>query len=295
MALSDFVPQIWSARFTTKLRDALVWGSVMNANYEGEIQAAGDTVKIPTSTTTITVRDYTESTDIADAQEANGTTQDLLIDKQKYFHFYVDDIHEAQTRPELMDDAMGEAAFQMANQQDDDYATTIQSAYDVSRNTAVSVAMNAADNGYDIALLQAFTATAKSMDEANVPQEDRWAIVSPFLKERLTNRFAIQGNSAGVYIPATSEQSLRNGFIGNLFGFRLLSTNKVQKINIATNPHDRFYLGQGTGANTRAEQLVSIEAYRPEKRFGDAVKGLRVYGSKNVHANRIWTISARTG
>ena len=30
---------------------------------------------------------------------------------------------------------------------------------------------------------------------------------------------------------------------------------------------------------TFAEQILKTEAYRPEKRFGDAVKGLHVYGA----------------
>ena len=32
-----------------------------------------------------------------------------------------------------------------------------------------------------------------------------------------------------------------------------------------------------------AEQLSEIDAYRPEKRFADAVKGLHLYGAKVVH------------
>lgn len=35
-------------------------------------------------------------------------------------------------------------------------------------------------------------------------------------------------------------------------------------------------------ANTYAEQILEVEAYRPEKRFADALKGLHVYGSKVV-------------
>lgn len=34
-----------------------------------------------------------------------------------------------------------------------------------------------------------------------------------------------------------------------------------------------------------AEQLSEIEAYRPEKRFSDAVKGLHLYGAKVVYPN----------
>ena len=299
MAIAAFIPQIWSARFTSKLRDMLVWGSVMNANYEGEITAAGDTVKIPSSTTSITVSDYTENTDINDAELADGTTQDLVINKKKYFHFYVDDITEAQTRPEVMDDAMREAAFQMANEQDNDYRATVISGFDASRNVNVDVASGGSvgDDAHVTAVLKAFTSRARAMDEANIPQEGRWSIVSPLLKEMLNNWFAISGGSDSVYVPATSEQTLRNGFIGRLLGFDLRVTNKRDTSSTGSGQtrknYDRYWFGQGTEANTRAEQLVSIEAYRPEKRFGDAVKGLRVYGSKQIHAARLWTASVQ--
>ena len=92
---SNFVPEIWSARFLSRLDDSLVWGSVANSLYEGEIAQAGDTVKIPTPTTTVTVSDYTIDTDIASPTLTSGTTQDLTIDQQKYFHFYVDDIDQS--------------------------------------------------------------------------------------------------------------------------------------------------------------------------------------------------------
>jgi hypothetical protein len=33
-------------------------------------------------------------------------------------------------------------------------------------------------------------------------------------------------------------------------------------------------------ATSYAEQIVDVRTYQPEKRFGDAVKGLHVYGAK---------------
>jgi hypothetical protein len=35
-------------------------------------------------------------------------------------------------------------------------------------------------------------------------------------------------------------------------------------------------------ATTYVEQIVDLKTYQPEKRFGDAVKGLHVYGAKVV-------------
>ena len=34
--------------------------------------------------------------------------------------------------------------------------------------------------------------------------------------------------------------------------------------------------------------MAEIEAYRPEKRFSDAVKGLYVYGGRLIHPDRLW-------
>ena len=60
-SIANFVPQIWTARFLQALNNASVFGALVNRNYEGEISAAGDTVKIPTMTSSVTVRDYTRA------------------------------------------------------------------------------------------------------------------------------------------------------------------------------------------------------------------------------------------
>ena len=45
-----------------------------------------------------------------------------------------------------------------------------------------------------------------------------------------------------------------------------------------------------------AEQIVEVQAYRPELRFADAVKGLHVYGAKVVRpdALAVLTVSRHT-
>jgi hypothetical protein len=45
-----------------------------------------------------------------------------------------------------------------------------------------------------------------------------------------------------------------------------------------------------TRAIAFAEQLNEVEAYRPEKRFADAVKGLHLYGAKVVFPDEIFVI-----
>jgi hypothetical protein len=40
-------------------------------------------------------------------------------------------------------------------------------------------------------------------------------------------------------------------------------------------------------ATSYAEQIVDVQTFKPEKRFGDAVKGLHVYGAKVLRAQNL--------
>ena len=294
MTTAAFIPEIWSARFEERLRERLVWGSRVNRNHEGEIAQAGDTVKIPTPSTSITIRDYTVGSDISAAETTSGTTLDLEIDKQKYYHFLVDDVDRAQERPNIMDDAMGEASYQMAVQVDADIRAEFNTAYSSTRRVASqSVHPHVTDATFGTAFLRNVTALKRTMTRANLAPEGRWLIVPPEIEEGLTNYF-ITANAAGVFLPATSEQSLLNGFAGRLLGFDLLVANSVPDgTQIASKDTYRLFAGVGTEAVSHAEQIVENEAYRPELRFADAVKGLMVYGTKATLPARLYTLEVQ--
>lgn len=294
---SNFVPTIWSARFTSRLDDMLVWGSRANRNYEGDIAMGGDTVKIPTPTTTVSVSDYTIDTDIAAPTLTSGTTQDLSIDQQKYFHFYVDDIDRAQARPNIMDDAMGRAARAMAEEVDGHLQSRFQTdGYAAGRRIAqVGGDPMAANDTWGKAMIRAFIKAKITMTNAKLPLNDRWAVVPAEILAGLENYFLIE-NPSGVWLPATQEQTMRNGFAGTLLGFSLLVTlngRTTAGAAIATKATERITLGQGKEAVTYADQIIQNEAYRPQLRFGEAVKGLMVYGSKTVLPARLFTIEAQ--
>src|SRR5690349_10382828 len=115
MALENFIPEIWSARLLVNLYNSLVYGQqgVVNTDYEGEIQTAGDTVRI-NSIGAVTVGDYTKNTDIGAPQTMSDAQSTLTITQQKYFNFQVDDIDQIQQSPKMMNDAMREAAYALS-------------------------------------------------------------------------------------------------------------------------------------------------------------------------------------
>ena len=274
----------------------LIAVNLTNRNYEGDIAMAGDTVKIPTPTTTVSVKNYSIDTDIDAAETTSGTTQDLAIDQQKYFHFYVDDIDRAQARPNIMDDAMGRAARAMALEVDTFCSGHFStSGYNASRREGVAGDPMGKSAAWGEAFLQALIKQKLAMTNADLMLEDRWAVIPPDVLAGLENYFLIEQDAAGVWLPATQEQTLRNGYAGMLLGFSLHVTRRtVAGTAIASKATKRCVLGQGNEAVTFANQITENEAYRPERRFGDAVKGLMVYGGKNVLPDRLYYIDAQT-
>ena len=43
---------------------------------------------------------------------------------------------------------------------------------------------------------------------------------------------------------------------------------------------------------SRAQQMLVVKAYEPERRFADALKGLHVYGAKVVRPNQLAVLTA---
>ena len=297
---SSFVPQVWAARFLSRLMEALVWGRLVNRNYEGEIQSMGDTVKVPVPTTAITVKDYSADTDIDDAEIAAGSSVDLDIDKQKYTHFYLDDVDRAQSRPDVMDEAMRWAAYQMALEIDEDIRTEVNNTgFDASRRTAAVTETISPASGWVPKFIEGLAATTRAFEEANV-RGPLWAVVPPSVMEALTVYYATTQASGSIFVPATAEDALRDGFSGMLLGYSLHTTNQVPRGNPQTAAviagaatGDRIWCGRGNESITFASQITENEAYRPEKRFGDAVKQLMVYGVKNVLPARLRFIDIR--
>lgn len=294
MTVAAFIPNLWSSRFTSRLRESLVWGDRCNRNYESEVSSSGNLVKIPTPTTSLTISDYAVGSNITAAQTTTGSTTDLSINKQKYYHFLVDDVDRMQEKPDQMSDAMGEAAFKMAKQVDTDVMTEFNTAFNATRRIAQQTQHpEVTDKTFGENFLRNLGKATTTMDRANIPAQDRWIVVPPEIMEGLSNYF-ILSNPAGVFLPATSESTLRNGFRGRLANFNLIVANSVPAATaIATKAAFRCFIGQGREAVTFATQIRESIAYRPELRFGDAVKGLMVYGTKAVLPERLYTLAVQ--
>jgi len=273
MAIENFIPSIWSARILQNLQKSLVYGQpgVINREYEGEIRNVGDSVKI-NAIGAITVGAYTKNSDISDPEEITGAGTTLLIDQANYFNFQVDDIDRVQARPDVMGEAMREAGYALKDELDTDLAalwSQVSTANFIGTNSSPKTDANTA--GYPLNYLLQL---ATLLDQNNVPSDGRWVIIPPWFKEQL-----LKGDTR-ILNPGSpqAEGRLTNGNIGRIAGFDVLVSN-----NVVNTADDNYKIMAGHPmAWTLAEQIVKVEAYRMEKRFADAVKGLHVYGAKVI-------------
>ena len=83
MSIQYFIPQIWSGELLVALKKAHVYVSLCNRDYEGEIKAMGDTVKI-NGIGDITISSYTKDTDINAPQALTDAQAMLVINQAKY-------------------------------------------------------------------------------------------------------------------------------------------------------------------------------------------------------------------
>lgn len=296
MALNNFIPAIWSARMYEALRKTFVFSQegLINRDFEGEFADAGDTVYVH-SIGDPTIVDYTKNTDLPAPETLTDSRKTMQITQAKAFHLQVDDIDQAQQRPKVMDMAMSRSAYKFADIADQYLASIMMAgaatANAIGTDAAPIVAPGAVagpTGAYDV-----LVDLSVKLNEANVPSDGRWVVVPPWLEGVLRKDDRFINNDAASPLAG---QPLLNGRIGRGAGFEILMSNNVPTVAAPggaanTNPRYKIIAGHSI-ATTFADRISKVEAYRPEKRFGDAVKGLHVYGAGVFEAAGLAVLTA---
>src|SRR5215207_4299139 len=178
MAISNMLPQVWSARILAKLEKNLVFSQpgVVNRDYEGDIRADGDRVHVH-AFNDLTIGSYTKNSTTLSYENLTDTRVTLLIDQSKYFAFKIDDIDAAQMRPKLIDAAADRAAYQLAEDSDSYVAGLYSGASTSSPDNTIETSQFTATNVY-----QKFVDLSVLMDQVNLPADGRYVVVPPWVK-----------------------------------------------------------------------------------------------------------------
>lgn len=286
MTLNNFIPQIWSARLLQNLNEAHVFANLVNRDYEGDIKGVGDTVKI-NAIGRVTIGPYTKNTNMAAAETLTDAQTTLVIDKANYFNFQIDDIDKAQQKPKVMDEAMREAAYGLSRAVDTELAkihTSTPAGNKVGgdgANAKFGLVLTAGSSLYDY-----LVDLKVILDENNCPDDGRrWVVVPAWAHGALLK------DSRFVNATEMGNQIRMNGLIGKAAGLNVYLSNNVTDDGKSVKTYR--IIASHPAAVSYAEQISGVEAYRPELRFADAVKGLHVWGYKVVRPALVATLYAK--
>lgn len=272
MATEKFIPEIWSAKILNALDKTLEYARLFNQDYEGEIRDAGDTVHIG-MVGSPTIKDYTRGTDIADPDEVTVTDQQLAIDQAKYFNIAVDDVDAVQSKLNLLNEATTRAGVGFSDVCDQYLAGLLAAgtATDKLGSKASPITITE-ENAY-----QTIVQMKVNLDKANLPKAGRICVVPPEFEGfmLMDPRFVQVGTTA-------SNDRLEQGVVYRAAGFEIAVSNNAPSGSDGGSGAQAYstVIASSPVQGTFAQQILKTEAYRPDSRFADAVKGLHVYGAK---------------
>lgn len=268
MAITNFIPTVWSENLYQELDKKYIGVANCNRDYEGEIREKGNTVRI-CGVGDVVVSEYTKNVNMDTPATLSDNVRELTIDQAKYFNFQIDDIDRAQSSPKLMEAAMKNAASALANDADRYIFNLYSQAGSVIKSDAVST-----DNIIDLII----DARTKLFTNNVADPEDIVIEVSPEIAGMILK--------AKVNLSTDNTDVMETGCIGAIGGCKIFVSNNIKKLEGDTG-YEHKCLARTKRAIAFAEQLSEIDAYRPELRFADAVKGLHLYGAKVVYPKEL--------
>jgi hypothetical protein len=318
-----FIPTLWSGKLNVKFYSTTVFGEIANTAYEGEIKNIGDKVII-NNIPSLTINDYQVGQTLS-YEVPTPSKVELDINKAKYFGVNISDVIEYQSQPKLMDMFTNDASKQMAiaidslvmknsvdtvagwSKADSPSATganinagTLAGVRSAAFNLGgAGGTYNSTTNPFGGApltltssnIVSTITAMASVLDEQNVPDTERFLVITPHVRNLLMN-----SNLQQAYLTGDPQSVLRNGKIGSLDRFTVYVSNLLPTAAAGQN-FDATTTGTGISANavarkcmiaghksaiTFASQISKVESLPNPGDFGTLVRGLNVFGFKTL-------------
>lgn len=300
-----FIPQLWSGKLNAKFFASTMMTEISNTDWEGEIKNQGDTIRIRTAPS-ITIRDYGGAGSTLTSEVPAPIYLDMQIDKGKYFSVQVNDVMAHQADMDLMNMFTDDAAKQLKINIENDcfFQWFVTEGANAANSGATAGALSGSYNlGTDTApideatpknVLDTILRMSATLDEQNVPEDNRWLILSPYDRQLL-----MQTEIAQAYFTGDQSSTIRTGKIGMLDRFTVYVSNLLPKGEdgkalvpglsatssggaLASAKKRRQMVAGTKHACAFASQISKTEPLRNQTDFGDLVRGLSVFGRKVV-------------
>lgn len=234
MSVTNFKPTVWSARVQEHLDRQLVIGA--RANRSWEVDARHGTAKI-NKVGDIAVSSHSKGSTVAYGTPYS-TQQTLTLDQREIAGFTVDDLDAVEANVDLSERYRTRLGYSLADAIDWHLAGKYTSAG--AGDVAIDIASVSASEVRD-----AFADAGALLDMNSVPQEGRWALLSPKFRAAMFKDTAIaQATDRGDAI-------LASGAIGQFMGFNLYQTNALQGTGVTVTT---------TADEPQGETTVAVQA-----------------------------------
>ena len=267
MAITHFIPELWSASILENFHNDAVLVGLANRQYENQF-TAGSTIHIP-GIVDVQIKDY--KTGVVDKTGGGGkiprttapdniadTGVDLVIDQEKSFDFLVDDIDRAQANQSL--DVYTQSAATGLVEDAETFLTALL--------TAKGTAATGITTPTDWAGAYAAVLKLRGLLTGNkVPQQDRVLVVNAAFEEFLLS----DGSKLTAFDKSNTTDGLRNATIGRLLGFDVVTSAWLDN----SKP---MAIGYYKPALAYVSKIDETESMRSENKFADRIRGLHVYG-----------------
>ncbi len=273
MAVTNFIPEVWSDAVEDRWVDRGVLPNLVNRDHEGEA-TKGNVVHL-TGILAPSVRDYKANGRISTPDAVSDTGWDLLIDQEKDFAFYVDDVDRAQAAGSM--DAYTEAAGDGLVTDANEFLAGLLAA----GGTALpGAAPTTGDQAYDL-----IKTSWVRLKKAKAPDDNRILLANAEYAgmllgadSKLTS-FDTSGDTAG----------LRDATIGRLLQYRVVVSEDLPETD-----GPAFVAFHGRAASF-VGQIVQVESLRAQNKFADIVRGLHVYGGVVTKPQGVQVFGINTG
>ena len=272
MAYANFKPTIWSKYIQHELEKKAKLTDFCNSQFTGEAKQ-GAVVRILNAASP-TITDYDQATGLGDIETFEGTYQDLILDQYKAFNFMIDDIDKMQSIPGTFEAIMLEKGRKMLVERERFVGKLATGADNASSSTAIGSAKSA-KAAIDEGLLK--------LRENDVALDDNVHIeLSPFMYQLFRDNIT--------ELSTNNVDLIHRGVVGMYDGALVVMSNCLH--NDGT---DDYCMIRTKNAIAFVSAIDQMEAYRPEKFFSDAVKGLNVFGGKIVRQKELYVVKAHKG
>lgn len=285
----NYNPEIYSGKLVEKFYKTTVFGEIASVDYEGEITGMGANVIIRT-VPDVTVSDYVIGAGLT-PQYPSRNSVTLSIDKAKSFNVALSTVDSRQSDLDMADVFANDGSIQLRIAADADMLETIPADVDAdNQGTTAGQDSNDIDLGSaaiprqlsSANVVELFTDMGQVLDEQNVSDEGRWAVVPPWLVNLVKNSDLKIASLAGDGVSI-----LRNGKIGEIDRFTIYQSRNVLR---QTSPTTCSYVPFGHSAGlTFAAQIVECQMIDNPNDFGYLIRGLMVYGYEVIEPQYLGT------